>query len=99
MTATRAAAMQTKLESFYETLINIAIGWTINFIANMLVLPLFGFDITLGQNVVIGCIYTAIALVRQYLIRRYFNGKITHAAIAIAARTGQAGSGPGEATR
>ena len=36
---------ETKLGSFYEALINIIIGWTINFIANMMIFPLFGWEI------------------------------------------------------
>ena len=34
--------MQTKRQSLIETLTNVGIGWFISFIANMIVLPLFG---------------------------------------------------------
>lgn len=79
--------MQTRLSSFYEALINVVIGWSINFTANAIVLPLIGFDITVSQNLLIGTIFTVISLVRQYIIRRWFNKRITNAAIAAAART------------
>ena len=67
--------MQTKAKSFIESLTNIAIGWTINFIANMILLPLFGFDISVKQNIALGTLYTLISLARHYCIRRWFNGR------------------------
>ena len=67
---------QTKLGSFYESLINIIIGWTINFTANMTIFPLFGWEISMEQNVLLGTIYTFISLVRSYVIRRWFNAKL-----------------------
>ena len=67
--------MQTKLGSIAESFANIAVGFTVNFTANLIILPLFGFHgLTAGKNFVIGVIYTAISLVRSYVLRRYFNG-------------------------
>lgn len=67
--------MQTKLGSFVEAWANIAVGFSINFCANLLILPLFGFTtLTAGKNLAIGAIFTAISLVRSYILRRYFNG-------------------------
>lgn len=66
--------MQTKLGSLTEAAANIAVGFTINFTANMLVLPLFGFAVTAGEAFGIGVIFTVISLVRSYVLRRWFNG-------------------------
>lgn len=67
--------MQTRMGSFIESWANIAVGFTINYCANLLILPLFGFhSLTPGKNFAIGCIYTAISLARSYIIRRRFNG-------------------------
>ena len=65
---------QTKLGSFTESMANIAVGFTINYIANLLIFPLFGFHISLEANFLMGAIYTAISLARSYVLRRYFNG-------------------------
>ncbi len=66
---------QTRTGSFVEAWVNIAIGFAINWSANMVVLPMFGFSsITAGKAFGIGLVFTAISLVRQYIIRRYFNG-------------------------
>lgn len=67
--------MQTRKGSFAEAWTNIAIGFSINYTANLLILPLFGFhSLTPGKNFVIGCIYTGISLARSYCLRRWFNG-------------------------
>jgi hypothetical protein len=67
--------MQTKLGSIAEAWANIAVGFTINFTANMLILPLFGFTtLTMRTNLIIGVLYTVISLVRSYALRRWFNG-------------------------
>jgi hypothetical protein len=68
---------QSRRGSFIEACINVLIGWTINFCANLLIFPLFGWSITLGQNVMLGSIFTVIAVTRSYLIRRYFNARLT----------------------
>lgn len=66
--------MQSKLGSFVEACANIAVGFMINFTANMIVLPWFGFDITASKAFGIGIVFTVISLVRSYAIRRWFNG-------------------------
>lgn len=75
---------QTKLGSFYEALINVAIGFGINFIANLFILPLFGFDITLTDNLYIGLLYTVVSVARSYVVRRWFNARIHEAAQRLA---------------
>lgn len=67
--------MQTKRQSLIETLTNVGIGWFISFIANMLVLPLFGYNINLTDGVLISIIFTAISVIRGYVVRRWFNSK------------------------
>lgn len=70
---------QSRLSSLYEAIANIVIGFAINFAANLVILPMVGFHITLGQNFYIGLLYTGVSLVRSYAIRRWFNAKL-HAA-------------------
>ena len=67
--------MQSKRDSLIETLTNVGIGWFISFIANMLVLPLFGYNINLTDGVLISIIFTAISVIRGYVVRRWFNSK------------------------
>lgn len=66
---------QTVKGSWAEAWANVAVGFGVNYAANMVVLPLFGFtSLTPGTNFVIGLIYTLISLARSFVLRRYFNG-------------------------
>jgi len=67
---------QTRLGSFYEACINIVIGFSINWGANLAILPLFGFHVTGWQAFGIGVFFTVISLVRSYAIRRWFNSRL-----------------------
>ena len=65
---------QSKIRSFGEAWVNIGIGYIVNLIANLLILPLFGFtSLTVGKSLLIGVIYTFISLARTYCVRRWFN--------------------------
>jgi hypothetical protein len=82
---------QSRLSSFYEACINIVIGFTINFVANLWLIPAFtvGNDgqaahLSWAANWWMGCVYTVISLVRSYTIRRWFNGKVAAAAQRLA---------------
>jgi hypothetical protein len=74
---------QTRMGSFIESLINIAIGYVINFTANMLILPLIGFHITVTQNLFIGLLYTLVSVARSYVVRRWFEARIHKAALKL----------------
>lgn len=66
---------QTRFGSFVESWANIAVGFAINWTANMVFLPMFGFStLTAFKAFGIGLVFTCISLVRQYVLRRWFNG-------------------------
>lgn len=65
---------QTQKGSVAEVAANLAVGYTINFTANLVILPLFGFStLTVGKNLLIGVLFTLVSIARQYVIRRFFN--------------------------
>jgi len=64
---------QSRRGSFVEAVANTTIGWSISLVANLVVLPLFGYDVTFGHAVGIGVVFTAISFVRSYYVRRAFN--------------------------
>ena len=66
--------MQSSIMSFVEAWANVAIGFSINWVANMLILPLFGLDVSAGQAFWVGVCFTGISVVRSYCLRRWFNG-------------------------
>jgi hypothetical protein len=71
---------QTKLGSLIEALFNVVIGYTINFAANFLILPLVGFHISASQSLAIGIPFTVISVARSYVVRRWFNAYLHRAA-------------------
>jgi hypothetical protein len=75
---------QTRLGSLIEVSINIFIGFWINFVANLVILPLFGFNVTISDNFLIGFLYTFVSVARSYVVRRWFEKKIQQAAQRIA---------------
>lgn len=78
---------QTRLGSFIEAWVNVAIGFGINFAANLVILPMFGFTaLTLESNLYIGLLYTVISVIRSYAVRRWFNARLHSAAEAWAKR-------------
>ncbi len=82
--ANNAGPGQTPRGAIIEAWLNIAVGFAVNFAANFLLLPLVGASFTAAENFALGWIYTAISIVRQYVIRRYFNNAIHKAAARIA---------------
>ena len=64
---------QSRRHSMLEAIINVVVGFSINFLLNMLVFPLFGWQISAAQNIALGVIYTVISIIRSYSLRRAFN--------------------------
>ena len=67
--------MQTKKQSLIETLTSVFVGWLIGVILNLTVLPLFGYDVSLTDGLLISIIFTVISIIRSYIIRRWYNSK------------------------
>lgn len=72
---------QAKVDSILEATINVMLGLAISMSANTLIFPLFGWDITMTENIYMGLIYSFISIVRSYIIRRAFNGRSVYQAI------------------
>jgi len=64
---------QSKKGSAVEAIFNVLVGYSINVIANFAIFPLFGWEISLEQNLLMGTLYTVISLARSYCLRRAFN--------------------------
>ena len=67
--------MQSKKDSLIESLTSTTIGWLIGVILNLTVLPLFDYNVSLTDGVLISIIFTAVSVIRGYVIRRWFNSK------------------------
>ena len=65
--------MQSKRNSAFEATTNVAIGYLVSVLANVLILPLFGYNVPIGDSFAIGLAFTIVSLVRSYVLRRIFN--------------------------
>ena len=64
--------MQSRWMSLVEAITNIAVGYGLAVLTQIIVFPLFGLHATLSENVLIGGIFTLISLVRSFILRRAF---------------------------
>lgn len=65
--------MQTRLWSLIESCLNVAIGFGVALVAQILVFPLYGLQVDLWTNLQIGIWFTGISIARSYCVRRGFN--------------------------
>lgn len=91
MTYLKNSMKQTKLESVLESVVNVLIGYSVAIASQVMIFPLFGIDIPLSANLWIGAWFTAVSLVRSYVIRRWFNARLHKAVVATAKRLKGAG--------
>lgn len=57
-----------------EAVANTVVGYLVSLAATATVLPAFGLPVGAGQALGISAAFTAISLVRSYVLRRLFNG-------------------------
>lgn len=67
---------QTRLESLFEVCINVFIGWALALLTQFVVFPLYGIHVTIGEQLGMSSIFTTVAVIRGYVIRRWFNAGI-----------------------
>ena len=67
-----SATAQSKFMSAVESVGNVLVGFGINFVANLLVLPAFGFNVTASDAFNIGLVMTAVSVARSFYLRRAF---------------------------
>ena len=68
--------MQTRLMSLVESVVNIVVGYAVAVLTQLLVFPLFGLAASIGDNLVIGLIFTIVSLARSYALRWFFNASV-----------------------
>ncbi|MBG6167036.1 hypothetical protein IWQ47_000094 [Aquimarina sp. EL_43] len=70
--------MQTKKQSFIESLANVTIGFCITMISLHIIFPILGIENNSGKNIILTIYLTVLSILRNYVLRRYFNRKQTH---------------------
>lgn len=64
---------QSRLGSLAESVVNVLVGYGVAVGAQIAIFPLFGVHLPVSDNLLIGVLFTAVSLVRSYLLRRLFN--------------------------
>ncbi len=72
---------QSKVDSVMEALVNTAIGLVVSMITWHFVALAFGIPMPLSTNIIITGIFTVVSIIRQYVLRRLFNGRSVWAAL------------------
>jgi hypothetical protein len=66
------AISQSRLMSAVESVANVAIGYGISVLAQLVIFPVFGIEASLTDNLLIGAAFTLVSLGRSYALRRLF---------------------------
>jgi uncharacterized protein (DUF2062 family) len=63
---------QSRIMSLAEAATNVTVGYALAVGMQIVVFPVFGIHIALGDQMAIGLAFTAVSLVRGYVLRRLF---------------------------
>lgn len=66
---------QSRLASFVESVVNTLSGFLFAVLLQAVVFPLYNLPITFGQNLEIAAIFTVASIIRNYIVRRFFNAR------------------------
>jgi hypothetical protein len=58
--------------SIVEAVTNVAVGFLVAVLTQMAIFPLMGLQVSTGDNLLIGTIFTAVSLLRSFALRRMF---------------------------
>lgn len=64
---------QSRRMSMFESITNVAVGYLVAILSQILIFPFFGIQVTLAENLMIGLFFTVISIARSYVLRRVFN--------------------------
>lgn len=72
LTYKRNLRMQTKTKSLLEAATNTFVGYAISVAIGQFIYPIFGYAITITDNMGLTAVFVSVSLVRSYVVRRWF---------------------------
>jgi len=63
---------QTRAMSLVEASANVAVGYGVAVVTQILVFSLFGLTTTIAENMAMGAIFTVVSILRSFTLRRVF---------------------------
>ncbi|QFT59520.1 hypothetical protein FIU94_11865 [Sulfitobacter sp. THAF37] len=64
---------QSRIMSGVEAITNVGVGFALAVLGQVMVYPVVGLEASLGQTLQVGAAFTALSLMRGYVLRRLFN--------------------------
>jgi hypothetical protein len=58
--------------SLVESLANVAVGYGVAVLTQIVVFPFFGLYVSLADNLVMGAVFTIVSIARSFTLRRVF---------------------------
>ncbi|WP_349665930.1 hypothetical protein [Phaeovulum sp. NW3] len=65
---------QSRIVSLVEAATNVAVGYFLAILTQIVVFPWFGIDVGVSTHMTIGLVFLGVSLIRSYLLRRLFEG-------------------------
>lgn len=63
---------QSRRMSLVESLANVAVGYGVAVLTQIVVFPFFGLHVSLADNLVMGAVFTIVSIARSFTLRRLF---------------------------
>lgn len=63
---------QSRFMSLVESIANVTVGYCLALVTQLIVFPWFGLAASLAEHLAIGAAFTAVSILRSYLLRRLF---------------------------
>jgi len=63
---------QSRLMSLVESIANVAVGYGLALVTQLIVFPWFGIAASLAEHLAIGAAFGGVSILRSYLLRRLF---------------------------
>ena len=76
---------QSRRMSLIEAISNVAIGYAVALLTQIIVFPLFDLEVSVGEHLAIGGLFTLTSITRSYVLRRVFETIRAHRAETITA--------------
>lgn len=64
---------QSRTHSMVEVTVNMIVGFWLSVLVQMIVFPLYGYELKLHDNMAIVALFTIVSMIRSYVLRRIFN--------------------------
>ena len=66
------ADSQSRLMSLLESVVNVCVGFVLAVLTQLIALPWFGVRMSIGENLALGAVFTAVSVARSFALRRLF---------------------------